>query len=111
MKNFPDLLLALLSGAISGALVLGITSRIVIAILSIVLGNSLYLSLRGIIEVVFLGALIGAVGGCLLFLLRNIFRDYKIVWGIVTGLLLFFCAMLITIASGRFFFSMSFITK
>jgi hypothetical protein len=109
LKNYIEILLTLNSGAISGALVLGIAGRAAIAIVTLAQDNSLYLSSRGVVEVMLLGTLIGAVGGCLLFMLGNMFRGYGIVTGIVTGLILFSGAMLFAIARRRIDFDKSFI--
>ena len=109
MKYYREILLALLAGAVSGALVLGIVGRAATAGVALVIGNSLNLSLKGILEVVIVGMFVGAVGGVLLLMLKNVFRGNGLALGIIVGLIMFVCSTIFVIISGRVTFDMSFI--
>ncbi len=63
MSYYREAPLALIAGAVTGALVLGIAGRGATSGLTLVTGNALNLSLRGMLEVVIVGTLVGAIGG------------------------------------------------
>ena len=109
MKYYREILLALLAGAVSGALVLGTVGRAATAGVALVIGNSLNLSLKGVLEVVIVGMFVGAVGGVLLLMLKNVFRGNRLALGIIVGLIMFVCSTIFVIISGRVAFDMSFI--
>ena len=109
MKYYREVLLPLLAGAISGALVLGIAGRAAMAGVALINGNSLNLSLRGVLEVVIVGTLVGAVGGGLLLTLRSVCRSYGLASGIIVGIILFVGSTFFVVVSGRITFDMSFI--
>ena len=110
MKYYREALLPLLAGAISGALVLGIAGRAAMAGVALINGNSLNLSLRGVLEVVIVGTLVGAVGGGLLLTLRGVCRSYGLASGVIVGIILFVgSTFLVVVVSGRITFDMSFI--
>jgi len=108
MKN-NGLFLALVSGAISGALILGIAGRTAIALLSFITGNSLNLSLSGILQTIFLGIIIGSIGGMLLFIIKNLFRINRLNAAILSGLILFIGSIIFAMVIGTFVFEISFI--
>jgi len=107
MKSYHEMLLAILIGAGSGMFILGIIGRAATAGIALVTGNSVNLSLRGALEVVAIGALMGAIGGILLLLLRNVCRGNGLARGIIAGLTLFVCSTLFVSIDGRFAFNMS----
>ena len=109
MKYYREILLALLAGAVSGALVLGIVGRAATAGVAFVIGDSLNLSLKGVLEVVIIGMFVGAVGGILLLMLKNVFRGDGLTLGVIVGLIMFVCSTIFVIISGRVTFDMSFI--
>lgn len=109
MKHYHEVLLALLAGAVSGTLILGIVGRAATAGVSLVTGNSLNLSLRGVLEVMIVGAVVGAIGGLLLLTLRSVCRGNKLALGIIVGLLLFVCSTLLVLVSGMLAFDKSFV--
>jgi len=108
MKN-KSLFLALVSGAISGALILGIAGRTVIALLSLYTGSSINLSLGGILQNIFLGIIIGSIGGILLFIVKNLFQINRFNSAILTGLILFVGSLIFAVVSDKFVFDGSII--
>jgi len=107
MKN-NELWFTLLSGAVSGALILGITGRMVIAIFSLITGNALNLSLRGILQSIFLGSIIGSIGGILLFIVINLFRINGFNSAILTGFILFIVSLFLAVVNGKFVLDISY---
>jgi len=107
MKN-NGLWFTLLSGAVSGALILGITGRTVIAIFSLITENSLNLSLRGILQAIFLGIIIGSIGGMLLFIVKNLFRINRFNSAILTGFILFIVSLFLAVVNGKFVLDISY---
>jgi hypothetical protein len=55
MRSYYKIVWALFIGATSGAVILGIAGRAAMACVALVIGNSLNLSLKGVIEVLLLG--------------------------------------------------------
>ncbi len=109
MRYYREVLLALLAGAISGALVLGIAGRVTMAGVALINGNSLNLSLKGVLEVVIVGTLVGTVGGGILFAFRSVYRSYGFASGIIVGVILFVSSTFLVVVSGSINFDMSFI--
>jgi hypothetical protein len=107
MKYCRKLLLALLAGAVTGALVLGITGRAATAGVAIITGNTLNLSLWGWFEAVIVGTLVGAFGGVLLLMLRSVQVDSELARGITAGAILFLCFSLVTWFKGKVAFGLS----
>jgi len=97
----------MLIGAVSGILILGVVGRAATAGIALVTGNSINLSLRGALEVVAIGAFIGAIGGILLLVFRNLCRGNGIACGIIAGLVLFICSTIFLSVDGKFAFNMS----
>lgn len=101
MRYYRELALALLAGAVTGTLVLGIAGRAATAGVALITGNALNLSLMGGLEVVIVGALVGAVGGVLLLVLRSVHGDSELARGITVGAILFVCSFLVAWVSGK----------
>ena len=74
MGYYREMPSALVAGAVTGALILGIAGRGATAVVSLLSGSPLNLSLRGVSEVVIVGTLVGAIGGVLLLVLKSVFR-------------------------------------
>ena len=81
-------LLAVFVGIFGGVFILGVGGRIATALIAIAAGTNLNLSLRGLLEVLFVGSLIGAVGGFLLVPVRIILPTHRLTRGIIIGVLL-----------------------
>lgn len=108
MKFFHEVLLAMLIGAASGILILGVFGRAVTAGIALFTGNSINLSLRGALEVVVFAAFIGAIGGIMLLVFRYVCRGNGVACGILAGIALFICSTLFVSVVGKFAFNMSF---
>jgi hypothetical protein len=96
VKKHNQIPLALLVGAISGAFVLGIAGRFVMAGVALFTNNNPNLSNSGFWEVILLGTYIGIVGGVLLLLIKKIFPRWGLLNGIVIGVILFICSWFIS---------------
>ena len=107
MKCYHEVLLVLLIGAASGILILGVVGRAATAGIALATGNSINLSLRGVLEVVIIGAFVGTIGSILLLVFRSVCRCDGLAWGILVGLTLFVFSTLFAIVSGKFAFNMS----
>jgi hypothetical protein len=105
-SSFP-LSKALGAGAIAGALVLGLFVRIATALLALATRHPHNLSARGLAEVVILGAILGAIGGIVLLLLRGKRYESQLASGLILGGLVFFGSFLASWAGGRLDFSQS----
>ena len=101
MIYYRKVLLALVSGAVTGVLVLGIAGRVSMAAVALVTGYSLNLSLRGLLEVAVTGTVVGAVGGILLLVPRRMRRTVDLARGMLVGATLFVCSLLVSWVSGR----------
>lgn len=108
MKYCHEVLLAMLIGAFSGIFILGVVGRAATAGIALVTGNSINLSLRGALEIIAIGAFIGALGGILILVFRNVCRNNGLASGIIVGLTLFICSTLFVLVNGKFAFNMSF---
>ncbi|MCB1163027.1 MAG: hypothetical protein R3C71_12170 [Candidatus Krumholzibacteriia bacterium] len=91
---------ALGAGAIAGATILGLFGRIAMAAVAWAVGAPLNLSAAGLLEVLVLGALLGAAGGSLLRL-PLLARRSTGAAGVLMGLLLFALALLLSALGGR----------
>ncbi|MBD3386376.1 hypothetical protein GF407_15810 [candidate division KSB1 bacterium] len=100
--------MAMLIGTVSGIFILGVVGRAASAGIALFTGNSINPSLRGALEVVVIGACIGAIGGILLFVFRNVCRGNGLACGIIAGLALFIFSTLFVLVNGKFAFNMSF---
>jgi len=101
MSYYREMPSALIAGAVAGALVLGIAGRGATAGVALVTGNALNLSLRGVLEVVIAGALVGAIGGVLLLVLKSVCSGARLARGAIVGVVLFACSVLVSWVSGK----------
>lgn len=101
MSYYREMPSALIAGAVAGALVLGIAGRGATAGVALVTGNALNLSLRGVLEVVIAGALVGAIGGVLLLVLKSVCGGARQARGAIVGVVLFACSVLVSWVSGK----------
>jgi len=92
---------ALLAGALAGALVLGLVGRAATAGLAYAIGQDTNLSLRGLIEVLMVGLLVGGVGGLLLLPVRRLFPASRTTRNLALGILLFAGSSLAVFLRGR----------
>lgn len=84
----------MLLGAALGGGVLGLGGRAVTAGVAIVAGRETHLSLPGLAEVVFLGAVVGVLGSLLLQVLRRPLSLDRVSRGLVVAAVLFFGSLL-----------------
>ena len=63
MNRLRIIISSILSGAIAGAIILGLMGRFALSIVSLSMGKSTNLSLSGMSEALIAGAIIGVVGG------------------------------------------------
>lgn len=89
MQRCKEAVLALAAGAITGALVLGVGGRLLMAALVLAAGGRPGFSFGGSIEVVMVGTAYGAVGGLLLLPLRQAVGGNRRLAGPLLGLVLF----------------------
>jgi hypothetical protein len=101
MRKFDRIPAALVCGAISGAVILGIFGRLATATLAMIYGQPTNISLRGILEVVAVGAAAGTLGGVLIVMLRKVEEWSEIVRGVVAGLILFLASLFFALIRGR----------
>lgn len=76
-------------GAVWGALILGVVGRAAMAVIALVSGQSVNLSLRGTVQVIVLGALAGVVAAPVLMLLRNLLPARRPLRVLLLALVLF----------------------
>lgn len=72
MRARRPILAAVVTGAIAGAVVLGLAGRAAMAAIAVTIGSPANLSLLGVVEVVAVGAILGAAGGLLALLARKL---------------------------------------
>ena len=101
MNHFSIVPMALLSGAAMGALILGAVGRATMAGVALITHHDPNLSFRGLLEVLLLGTLIGAVGGLLLLPIRRMLRSRGLVTGIILGIVLFLGSWFVLLFSDR----------
>jgi hypothetical protein len=94
MRYYRQVPLALLTGAVMGALVLGITGRMATAVITLITGHEPNLSLSGGLEAVIVGTLIGAVGGILMLAVSRFHGGSKLARGATVGGMLAICSRL-----------------
>lgn len=92
MRYYRQVPLALLTGAVTGAFVLGIAGRMATAVIALITGHAPNLSLSGGLEAVVVGTLVGAVGGIPLLAVRSVHSRSKLVRGTTVGGMLFICS-------------------
>jgi len=97
MGNHRTSVSAVLAGAIAGVVVLGVIGRVVMAGVALVTGSPLNISMRGLLEVLFVGVLVGAIGGFLLLPVRSVVRGGQMARGAVLGALLFLGSFLFSL--------------
>ncbi|MBD3224814.1 MAG: hypothetical protein GF313_08800 [Caldithrix sp.] len=95
--------------ALAGLLILGLGGRIATALIAVWSDSLANISIRGFLQVMIVGAIVGAVGGWLLHALRNTLQRRTIAGGIFMGLVLFLATTLLALLSGRLMVSASFI--
>lgn len=96
MKNDKIVLVSVLSGAITGFIVLGFIGRFSMAIVSALIGNDTNLSLSGILQALIIGTIVGIVGGFIYLLVGRIKNFNKVAQGIVLGMVLFVLSVVIS---------------
>lgn len=89
MKNNRVVIISMLSGAITGVVILGLVGRFAMVTVSLLVGSNTNLSLSGIYEAVMIGSVIGVLGGLLYIPIGKIKSFSKFVQGITIGLILF----------------------
>ncbi|MBT4088215.1 MAG: hypothetical protein HN580_21270 [Deltaproteobacteria bacterium] len=107
MKNNHQVALSLVTGAIVGAVVLGIVGKIVMVFVAYRIGSEPNISLKGILEVLLFGGLVGTVGGILVLPLRKIVHGGTILRGFALGVILFGATLFTVIHADRFEFNNS----
>lgn len=83
------ILLAVVAGAVSGVMILGLVGRLAMALIALAVGVEMNLSGRGMVEVMTLGLLIGVAGGVALFAMRRMSHAPRFAHGVTLGILLF----------------------
>lgn len=83
------ILLAVVAGAVSGIMILGLVGRLATALIALAVGVEMNLSGRGIFEVMTLGMVVGVVGGVVLFAMRRVARSPRVAHGVTLGIVLF----------------------
>ena len=91
---------ALIAGAISGALVLGVLGKLALAVVALVTGLPTNLSPRGMLEAALIGAVVGALGGALLPTLRAAMPGAGPRRGVLLGMLLFVTTTSLALIAG-----------
>ncbi len=104
MNFYAQTLKGLIAGTISGILILGLAGRAVTAGIALVTDTPSNLSFGGIGESVVVGALVGANGGCLLIMLKNMFRVRLSCLGIAIGIILFIPTHIFAFFNNRIIF-------
>jgi hypothetical protein len=91
---------AVLAGAVAGAVVLGAIGRIAVAGVALIIEGPVNISARGVLEVVVVGVLVGAIGGILLLPVRSLVRGGRVIRGLVLGAVLFIASFLLSLLRG-----------
>ena len=107
MSHYRETPPALVAGAVTGALVLGIAGRGATAGIALVTGNAVNLSLKGVLELVIVGTVVGAIGGVLLLVLRSVRGGARLARGAIVGVVLFACSILVSWVNGKIAFSVT----
>jgi hypothetical protein len=93
--------LALVAGAVSGIVVLGIMGRVAMVVVARGLGVPANFSFRGLVEVSVLGGLVGAVGGLLLLLARRMLPGRRSIQSLLVAGALFLGTLAVAVIGGR----------
>ena len=93
--------LHLFTGAVIGALVLGLFGRACMAGVAALGGHDHNLTFRGVMQVIRLGAVAGAIGGLLLLIVRRLLPIRAPLPGILVGGILFAASIVFAQALGR----------
>jgi len=107
MKKYQKFFGSMLIAAISGLIILGILGRAVTVLIALFTNRSSNLSLSGMFEVMLLSAVIGSIGGILIYMFQKVFRANCWSCGIMNGLLLFLISSLYLFLSGNLSFHSS----
>jgi hypothetical protein len=91
--------LFLIVGAALGALILGVVGRAAMAGVALVTGSELNLSLKGLLEVVIAGTILGAVGGLLFVPVRRLARTNRLARSVILGSVLFACSLAVSLST------------
>ena len=97
MKKSSVIIISMLSGAITGAFVLGLIGKFVMALISIFVGSNMNLSLSGILESLIIGTGVGAFGGLINVRISNSETLSMTGQGLVLGTILYALSVLMTI--------------
>ncbi len=89
-----------LIGTLSGVVILGLLTRLAMAMIALFTNNPVNLSIQSIVEVTVAGAIVGAIGGIFLVGIR-VLLSAGIVRGIILGFLLFSGSLVIGLIAGR----------
>ncbi len=101
MNESPSTSSALFAGAIAGALILGLAGRLVLAGVALASGNPTNLSFRGLVMVTLVGAVVGAIGGILVLVLRRSYRGSGPGRGLAAGAIMFLGSILVALVTGK----------
>lgn len=101
MKKQSEMVLSIVAGAISGALLLGLVGRFVSAGVALITGSLLNLSWKGLWGVMVVGLVVGAVGGALYFLFLAFLKGSKLIMGVVSGFIMYAGFTAFAIISGK----------
>jgi len=107
------ILLSMSLGAIAGSLILGLAGKIIMAILSLLVGSSTNLSLPGIFEAMIFGAVMGTVGGLLATGIKKIENLKRLNQSLVIGITLYAISILLSSLLSKIkinFFGLQFLT-
>lgn len=107
MKKQSEMVLSIVAGAISGALLLGLVGRFVSAGVALITGSPLNLSWKGLWGVMVIGLVVGAVGGALYFLFLAFLKGSKLIMGVVSGLIMYAGFTAFAIISGKMILEVS----
>lgn len=97
MNKLQKNIRSILSGAIAGAVVLGLIGRVAAEIISSLMGKSSNLSSPGIIEALFVGTALGIAGGLLHIQTRKIKLFNRLIQSIILGIILFSLSILVSV--------------
>ena len=89
-----------LIGTLSGAVILGLLTRLAMAIIALSTNNPVNLSIRSFAETIVVGAVVGAIGGIVLLGIRALISA-GIARGIILGFLLFSGSLMTGLIAGR----------
>jgi hypothetical protein len=102
MKALVDWMTAVVVGALSGAVILGLLGRLAMAGLALAMGRASNLSLRSVLEVVVIATVVGAVGGVIRQLLAFWLHRPGMIRGVFVGISLFVLSGMLSWWAGGF---------